>query len=177
VAPSIDDLMTANPPEPVVPVIRLMVVCNELVLGLPAPRTGVIDLADTRWSIEEPLTDVYIPQGMEGEFGVEELHVLAIVSGGLGEFDVQVQIFHQQLNEDGNIEERSSFRSRQVPIEFEAANRNMSQILDFHMKSVPFVDPGQYEFRLMAGKVPCVADGPTILRVLTNGDLMGEVKS
>ena len=50
------------------------------------------------------------------------------------------------------------------------SNRNKSHLLDYHMKRVPFLEPGQYVFRLVAGHADCETDSETILRVRRQED-------
>jgi len=158
-----EELLSENLPGLVLPIIRLIVVCKELVLGLPEPRIAVFDLADATWSVEEPLTDVLIPQGMEASSASR---------------NSMCWPFHMKRVPFLYSSRSELILTRSVSEGYNSLPRlRFGLVQNVSLATARSINPGQYEFRLMAGKIQCVADGRTFLRVRVVGDQIGEART
>jgi hypothetical protein len=132
----------------VLPVVRLFFPCDE----------AALDLADMKWSLKNPWHTVQMPAGVTEKFGQRELWLHAQLTGGLGEFNLTVEL---RESDSGVRIGRPS-----PPERFEFVGGQLAAVeVVFHMVNVPFPTPGHYTFKLLANRAE-LEGGLSELRVL-----------
>jgi hypothetical protein len=92
-----------------------------------------------------------LPSEASFPFRSEEFWVYAQLTGGLGEFEIAVEMRHLVDNRPARV----VGWSRVTPVDFPAGNRLVAIDAAFPLRGVPFREPGLYEIRVLAdGEVP-----------------------
>ena len=123
------------------PVVHLLFACDD----------AVCDLQTGRWTLSNPWHAVTLPPGATFPFRADEFWVYVQLAGGLGSFDLAVEI--RRLVDDGPP--RVVGWSPVSRIEFPADARLLAIDTAFALRRVPFREPGLYEIRVLAD-----GDGP-----------------
>jgi hypothetical protein len=117
------------------PIVRFFFACD----------SAICDLADYKWAISNPWHTVQMPRGMTKGHGQKELWLYAQLAGGLGDFDLGVELrYYEPGRADSFVLGRSGVERRTFSHKLE-----IHEVV-FQMVKVPFPRVGQYEFRLMA---------------------------
>jgi hypothetical protein len=143
------------------PTVRLFVLCAEAALDVPES----LDLSDGWWELRNCLHTVWMPTGMKGGFGAEELYVYVQLTGGRGQFNFGIAV--EELDLLNPRRDRVVGRSEPISITFE----NEWEVVEetFRLLKVAFPRPGQYRFSLSAdGSV--FENGECYLRVKPGDD-------
>ncbi len=128
----------------VLPTVRLLFACDH--------AEYLAD--DEKWVLKHPWSVVALPEGAKFPFRVEEFWVYTQLAGGIGTFEVMVEMC--QVKPDGT--RRLCGRSSIHQVDFEDVHRLAGVDFAFQLKRVPFPSVGVYEFRLTCneGVVPGV---------------------
>ncbi len=140
------------------PIVRFFAVCVDAELN--APPSG--DLASGWWELRNVLHTASMPPGVTENFGVEELFVYLQLSGGVGEYTVQIAVVEADLYDPD--QSRLVRRSDSITVTFPDTWDVVEETVQ--LLRVPFPRPGQYQFRLMENGQQ-LEGGSTFLRVLS----------
>ena len=139
----------------VLPLVRLMFLCD----------TAVIDLADMSWELKNPWLDLTLPTGVRFPFRHDKICVYAQLTGGLGSFDVHVEM--RQLMDNGR---RTIGAGTSMRIEFPTNQRLFVSEVVFEINRVPFREAGLYEFYVASDEGEELEGPSSVIRVLAEGE-------
>jgi hypothetical protein len=122
------------------PVVHLLFACDDAVFNLELER----------WGLTAPWHTVTLPPEVSFPFRAEEFWVYAQLTGGLGEFELGVELRH--LVDDG--QPRVVGWGRVATVEFPAAERLQAADMVFSLGNMPFREPGIYEIRVLSDDEP-----------------------
>jgi hypothetical protein len=139
----------------VLPAVRLLFACDD----------AIRDDHDEKWVLKHPWSTVMLPEGATFPFLAEELYIFALMTDGVGTFDLRVELW--QVGEDGR--RRFVGQSAVKPMTFRAGDQLLAFDEVFKMRRVPFQEAGLYRFRVIAelgdgGQQPLA--GTTLMRLL-----------
>ena len=109
-------------------------------------RGALLDLADEKWLLRDPLVMAQPPRGKPFPFRMPQLAVFVQLTGGLGRWEIGMEV--RQRRDEGSY--RFVGISPMEPIEFESGPRLMVKATAFLFKKLPFKEEGLYEFRVVA---------------------------
>lgn len=118
--------------EQVPPLVRMLFPCD----------MAVLDVTDQKWTLTNPWSVVMLPPGAAFPFRVVEFWVYAQFTGGVGDFDLAVEM--RQVQDDDT--RRTVAWSKATRMGFPSGQQLLAFDMAFHMKRVPFRGPGLYEF-------------------------------
>jgi hypothetical protein len=123
----------------VLPGVRLIFPCRE----------AVYDLASDWWELSSPWLVVLYPPGVHGNFEVSQFWVYAQMGDGVGTFDLHIEMRFLPENGPPDVIGRS------IPTRLEFPGGQQLLLFDtaFDMRNMPFDEPGDYEFAVMANYV------------------------
>ena len=139
----------------VLPSVRILLPCDD----------AIFDLADQAWSLKNPLGTLQLPSGATFPYRVENMAVYAQFVGGLGAFDVAVEMLRWDI--DGS--KKLIGTSAVTRYEFFHGQQLLTLATAFQLKMVPFRFAGIYEFRAVAttaGRSQLLSGQSAELRVL-----------
>ena len=141
----------------ILPLVRLVFPCD----------AAVIDLSDLTWELKNPWLDLTIPPGVRFPFRHEKLCVYAQLTGGLGSFNVRVEM--RQLMDNGR---RTIGVGASTRVEFPNNRRLLASEVVFEIKMVPFREAGLYEFYLASDEGEQLEGQTAVIRVLATEDVL-----
>ena len=122
------------------PVVHLLFACDNAVYNLELER----------WGLTAPWHVVTLPPEVSFPFRADEFWVYAQLTGGLGQFELAVELRH--LVDDGPP--RAVGWGRVATVEFPAAERLQAADMVFSLGNMPFREPGIYEIRVLSDDEP-----------------------
>ncbi len=131
----------------VLPKVRMFIPCAGVDLEPGKPVT-----------IHSPLHTIRMPAGVSEDFVLEELWFYAVLTDGVGTFNLSVVLYGMD-----EIALRKSVSEHAVFVG--GTQLNVKQV-PFQMTLAPFAHPGLYEFRLLANHAHLAEGGTALLRVL-----------
>ena len=126
--------------ERVLPSVQLIFPCRE----------AVYDLAHESWTLSNPWRAVIYPPGVRGNFEVPRFWVYALMGDGVGTFDLHVQM---RFLPEGRAPEVIG-RSTPTRLDFPGGAQLLLFDTAFDMRNMPFDEPGDYEFAVLANYAP-----------------------
>jgi hypothetical protein len=118
--------------ERVLPIVKLFCPCGEV-------RS---DKEDGMALVKNPHFTAQMPDGITRNMEVEELWLFALVTDGIGDFNLVVEMY----NEEGV----QVARSLPVPRHFPGGGQLDEVELFFSLRDIPIAEPGVYQFKLLA---------------------------
>jgi hypothetical protein len=104
------------------------------------------DQADGKWVLTNPWSVVMLPPGARFPFRHVACWVYFQLTGGVGAFDVAVEM--RQVQDDGT--RRSVGWSPTVEMDFPGGSQLLAFDMALRLRRVPFREPGLYEFCVTA---------------------------
>jgi hypothetical protein len=120
----------------VLPSVRLLLPCD----------TANFDLSDEKWVLKNPWGTVFLPPGAKFPFRVAEMCVYAQFTGGLGTFDLAVELL--RLSDEDS--KRLVGTGAATRIEFPGGEPLLTRDLAFPLQRIPLREAGLYEFRAVS---------------------------
>jgi hypothetical protein len=118
------------------PLVRILLLCED----------AAIDFETKECTLKNPWSVLELPEEASFPFRAEEFWAYAQLTDGVGQFDLQVEMRHAMA--DGS--RRTVGWSSTVAADFPGGNQILVYGAVFHLKKVPFREPGLYEFRITA---------------------------
>ncbi|MBY0229970.1 MAG: hypothetical protein K2W96_11870 [Gemmataceae bacterium] len=117
----------------VTPTVRLVFACDK----------ADIDPGDQKWVLKHPWSVVVLPPGAAFPFQADNVRVYAQFTGGVGTFELAVELF--QVRDDDS--RRWVGRSVPATLDFPGGQQLLAFDTAFQIKKARFREPGIYEFR------------------------------
>jgi hypothetical protein len=108
--------------------------------------SAVIDLRDEAWVLRDPLVTASPPPGTNFPFQMDELCVFAQLTGGLGQWELGVEV--RERFDNGTY--RTVGTGRTTMHDFSQGPRLNVVSTAFPFRQIPFREEGLYEFRVIA---------------------------
>ncbi len=128
----------------VLPIVRKLMVCREALWRSDDETNNV-----WKWQLTQPLSVVWFPPGVKGNFDLKNLWVYGQFAGAVGKFDLFLKMQLIELNPATGAEfvrKEINIKRDTVHLDFENFHPLEPRDYTFEMAMVPFDVPGTYRF-------------------------------